>query len=202
MGNHVANVRRLVKLWNIEDFSGNNEADKLESKKRVDEAAKIHDIGKPYRFKLEAKKTKEGKFQEFAYSFKGHRFLAENSDEWAKLLARGHHDFSVNDICRDGYKLQKNLPEYRDILTQDFLAYGRELYILEMCDQIEAELACRIIGNDEQGESRAFLDFTTTKLDDGNWKYLIDPWRFEKPEFPLSFVYWSMELSRDDKNSL
>ena len=41
LGNHVANVRRLVKLWNIEDFSGNNEADKLESKKRVREATKI-----------------------------------------------------------------------------------------------------------------------------------------------------------------
>ena len=202
LGNHVANVRRLVKLWNIEDFSGNNEADKLKSQTRVDEAAKIHDIGKPYRFKLEAKKAKEGKFQEFAYSFKGHRFLAESSNDWVKLLAIGHHDFSVNDICRDSYKLQKKLPEYRDILTQDSLAYGRELYILEMCDQIEAELACRIIGNDEQAESRAFMDFTTTKLDDGNWKYLIDPWPFGKQEFPLSFVYWSMKLSREDKNSL
>lgn len=205
LGNHVANVRRLVKLWNIEYFSGNNEPEKLESKKRVDEAAKIHDIGKPYRFKLEAKNTKEGKFKEFAYSFKGHRFLAESSNEWAKLLAIGHHDFSVNDICRDTYKLKNNLPEYQDILNQNSLAYGRELYILEMCDQIEAELACRIIGNDEQAESRAFMDFTTTKLDDvddDNWKYLIDPWPFKDKEFPLSFVYWSMELSRDDKNSL
>lgn len=87
-------------------------------------------------------------------------------------------------------------------MTQDSLTYAQELYILEMCDQIEAELACRIIGNDKQAESRAFMDFTTTKLDDGNFKYLIDPWPFEDREISLSFVYWSMELSRDDKNSL
>ncbi|MGB3508701.1 MAG: CRISPR-associated helicase Cas3' [Microcoleaceae cyanobacterium] len=202
LGNHVANVRRLVKLWDIEDFPGNNEEDKLKSKARVDEAARIHDIGKPYRFKLEVKKTKQGKFKEYIYSFKGHRFLAESSNEWAKMLAIGHHDFSVNDICRDSYKLKKNSSDYQDILTQDSLAYARELYILEMCDQIEAELACRIIGNDEQAESRAFMDFTTTKLDDDNLNYSIDPWPFEKKEIPLSFVYWSMELSQDDKNSL
>ncbi|MCC3437457.1 MAG: CRISPR-associated helicase Cas3' [Oscillatoriales cyanobacterium] len=204
LGNHVCNVRKLVKAWKVEDFPGITETEREESKARVDEAARIHDIGKPPKFKLEAKATKEGKFKEYIYSFKGHRFLADSPDIWAKYLAIGHHDFSVGDISRDAYKLKKESQEYEQILTREPLTYGRELYILEMCDQIEAELACRVIGNDEQAESRAFMDYTTFKLD--NSTYLIDPFPFNFPfnkdEISLSFAYWSLKLSEEDKKEL
>ena len=200
LGNHVGNVRKLVKAWKVEDFPGNTETEREESKARVDEAARIHDIGKPPKFKLEAKATKEGKFKEYIYSFKGHRFLADSPDIWAKYLAIGHHDFSVGDISRDAYKLKKESQKYEEILTTEPLTYARELYILEMCDQIEAELACRVIGNDEQAESRAFMDYTTIELD--NSTYLIDPYPFNNDEIPLSFAYWSLKLSEEDKQEL
>ena len=200
LGNHVGNVRKLVKAWKLEDFPGFTETEREESKARVDEAARIHDIGKPPKFKLEAKTTKEGKFKEYIYSFKGHRFLADSPDIWAKYLAVGHHDFSVRDISRDAYKLKKESQKYENILTKEPLTYARELYILEMCDQIEAELACRIIGNDEQAESRAFMDYTTSNLD--NSTYLVDPYPFSNDPISLSFAYWSMEISQDDKQKL
>lgn len=200
LGNHVGNVRKLVKAWKLEDFPGITETEREESKTRVDEAARIHDIGKPPKFKLEVKTTKEGKFKEYIYSFKGHRFLANSPDIWAKYLAIGHHDFSVHDISRDAYKLKKESQKYEDILTKEPLTYAHELYILEMCDQIEAELACRVIGNDEQAESRAFMDYTTTESD--NSTYLIDPYPFKNNSIPLSFAYWLMELTQEDKNTL
>ncbi|WP_375513645.1 CRISPR-associated helicase Cas3' [uncultured Nostoc sp.] len=200
LGNHVANVRKLIKSWKTNYFSGANIEEKQKSKKRVDEGARVHDRGKPNKFKIEGKIIKEGKFKEYIYSFKGHRFEAVSSDEWAQCLAVGHHDFSVGDICRDAYKLRKQSTDYADILAEDILAYAQELYILEMCDQIEAELACRVIGNDEQADSRAFMDYTTAKLNDFN--YLIDPYPFEDSSISLSFAYWSMKVSQSDKDEL
>ncbi|MEH2047767.1 CRISPR-associated helicase Cas3' [Nostoc sp.] len=203
LGNHVGNVRRLVKAWNFDDdFPDATLEERQESFQRVLKAADIHDMGKPQKFNLEVKTTQYRKFKEYIYSFKGHRFAANSSDIWAKTLAIGHHDFSVNDISRDTYKLKQESQYYADILAKDPLTYARELYILEMCDQIEAELACRVIGDDEQAESRAFMDYTTAKSELDDKIYLIDPCPFNKSSTPLTFEYWSMELSQADKDSL
>ncbi|MBW4544593.1 MAG: CRISPR-associated helicase Cas3' [Symplocastrum torsivum CPER-KK1] len=206
LGNHVGNVVRLVRAWNLDDFPGATVSDRQASFKRVLEAAKVHDMAKPQTFSIKVETTPKhdpkGKFKEYIYSFKGHRFEAVTSDTWAQYLARGHHYFSVDDISRDSYNLKKESQEYADILAQEPLAYARELYILEMCDQIEAELACRIIGDDDQAESRAFMDYTTANSELDNQTYLIDPWPFKDNSIPLSFEYWSMQLSQEDKESL
>jgi CRISPR-associated endonuclease/helicase Cas3 len=206
LGNHVGNVVRLVRAWNLDDFPGLTLSDRQASFKRVLEAAKVHDMAKPQTFSIKVetipKNDPKGKLKQYIYSFKGHRFEAVSSDTWAQYLARGHHDFSVDDISRDSYKIKKESQEYADILAKEPLAYARELYILEMCDQIEAELACRIIGDDEQAESRAFMDYTTANSELDNQTYLIDPWPFKDNTIPLSFEYWSMQLSQEDKESL
>ncbi len=195
LGDHVGNVKRLVKQW--KDFP-NVEG----SKKRVIKAADLHDMGKPQRFSIQVNTTATGRFKNYIYSFRGHRFLAENDDLWAQTLARGHHDFSVGDISRDTYKLKKENPKYADILSQDSLAYAHELYILEMCDQIEAELACRVIGDDEQAESRTFMDYTISKSKDDDQIYFIDPWAFQDEEIALKFHYWSKTLSESEQKQL
>ena len=194
LGDHVGNVRRLVKWWNTDDFPYPC------SQPRVLEAADIHDMGKPQRFELQ---SKTDKFKEYIYSFKGHRFLAKGKDEWAEKLAIGHHDFSAKDICRDTYTLKKN-PKYTDLLKRDPLGYARELYILEMCDQIEAELACRVMGDDQQAESRAFMDFTIASDDSEPRTFRIDPWAFDlsKDSIQLTFKYWSMRPSESDHAAL
>jgi CRISPR-associated endonuclease/helicase Cas3 len=195
LGDHVGNVKRLVKHW--KDFP------QVEgSQERVIKAADLHDMGKPQRFSIQVQTTPAGKFKDYIYSFRGHRFLAESSDLWAQTLARGHHDFSVGDISRDAYKLKKENPEYADLLSQNPLAYAHELYILEMCDQIEAELACRIIGDDDQAESRTFMDYTISNTEADEPTYLLDPWPFQNQEIQLTFKYWSKYLSDDEQNQL
>lgn len=206
LGNHVGNVRRLVKHWQDSDFPCES------SFKRVLKAADIHDVGKPQKFSILVETNSKGKFRKYIYSFRGHRFLAESKDEWAQALARGHHDFSVEDISRDAYKL-KNLKKeqqdndtlaesYAKILGNNPLAYARELYILEMCDQIEAELACRVLGDEDQAESRTFMDYTIAKDDSDESVYLIDPWPFKKDSIELTFEYWSMQPTAEDKVKL
>lgn len=200
--NHVRNVIQLVKAWNIDDFPGKTPEERQVSFERVLKAAAIHDKGKPQRFKLDVKTNQKAKFKEYIYSFRGHRYLANHPDPWVQALARGHHDFSVNDISRDTYKLKKESQHYADILAKEPLTYSIELYILEMCDQIEAELACRVIGDDEQADSRAFMDYTTKKSETNSQVYLIDPCPFKEDSISLTFKYWSMELSQTDKDSL
>ncbi len=190
LGDHVGNVRRLVKKWKeFPNIPG--------SRDRVLKAADIHDMGKPQKFSIQ---TPKGKFKQYIYSFKGHRFLAESQDLWAQTLARGHHDFSVKDISRDTYTLKKDNLEYADFLAQDPLAYAHELYILEMCDQIEAELACRIIGDEKQAESRTFMDYTLAQIDSSI--FLLDPWPFEEETLDLTFKYWTKKLDLLEKSQI
>jgi CRISPR-associated endonuclease/helicase Cas3 len=195
LGNHVGNVMKLVKCWHENDFPN------PDSLSRVLEAAKIHDMGKPKHFAIQSEIDQNGKFKKYIYSFKGHRFDARSSDLWAKMLAIGHHDFSVRDITRDAYKLRKE-PQYAAILAQYPLAYARELYILEMCDQIEAELACRVLGDDDQAESRAFMEFTITSNQDKT-VYFVDPWPFAQISISLTFRHWSVSpVDIDQKQEL
>ncbi|MEB3311976.1 MAG: hypothetical protein VKJ02_17260, partial [Snowella sp.] len=206
LGNHVSNVRKLVKY-----FPQNSNL----CLERVSKSAGLHDIGKPQKFsaKIEFKKGKPT----LTYSFSGHRFLAAYpNDPWVEKLARGHHDYSVRDICRDTYilknlinKLDENDPlwevakNYHDTLLIDPLTYAKELYILEMCDQIEAEIACRFYEDDEQAESRAFMDFNITKDPENSNIFYLDPWIFKiDEEIQLTLATWSMPISQDLKSKI
>jgi CRISPR-associated endonuclease/helicase Cas3 len=202
LGNHVANVRKLVTLWKKTDFG---DFDPEASRKRVARAAQLHDIGKPQKFSMKCEKNKQGKIN-LIYSFRGHRFLASDLQRpWVESLAKGHHDYSIHDIARDTYHLKtlvhkteltdpqyKEVEQYKKVLEHDSLAYARELYILEMCDQIEAEIACRFYDDDKQAETRAFMDFNIERIDKQIFE--LDPWVFneELDEIELSFSCWSM----------
>jgi CRISPR-associated endonuclease/helicase Cas3 len=211
LGNHVSNVRKLVHHWKRDDFSI---ANLDESLIRVSKAAGLHDIGKPQRFGVSIKIQANGKF-DFVYSFKGHRFLASDPKQpWVESLAKGHHDYSVHDICRDTYilktllnkledtdPLQEEAEKYKHILESDSLSYARELYILEMCDQIEAEIACRFYEDKEQAESRAFMDFTITKSDEGT--FFLDPWIFDRDDdVELTLSSWLMPFPDNIRKAL
>ncbi|MFM6526769.1 MAG: DEAD/DEAH box helicase, partial [Dolichospermum sp.] len=197
LGNHVGNVVKLVRFWDENDFSG----DYKSSLYRVKVAAEIHDSGKPQKFNLGVEENKQKVFKKYIYSFRGHRYLAEHKNPWIQSLARGHHDYSVGDISRDTYQLKKE-PEFAEILLKNPLAYAQELYILEMCDQIEAELACRVIEDEEQAKSRTFMEYTIERDKQEEHLYRIDPWIFKQDEIELDFTYWAYNLSEDDKNAL
>ncbi len=194
LGNHVGNVKYLVKKWQDLDFT------ELHSRQRVIKGTELHDMGKPQRFSIIVETSKKtGKFKKYIYSFKGHRFLATSPELWEQTLARGHHDFSVQDISRDTYELKKD-DRYRTLLESDPLLYARELYILELCDQIEAELACRVLQDEGQGESRTFMDCTIAKIDENT--YTLDPWVFDEESIKLKFNYWTKSLENEEKDKL
>lgn len=197
LGNHVGNVVKLVRNWSEKDFPYGES-----SLYRVKVAAEIHDSGKPQKFNLAVEENKQKVFKKYIYSFRGHRYLAEyKKNPWIQSLARGHHDYSVGDISRDAYQLKKD-PEFAEILLKNPLAYAEELYILEMCDQIEAELACRVIDDAKQAESRTFMEYTIEEDKQEKYLYRIDPWIFKTDEIELDFKYWVYDLSEDDKNEL
>lgn len=214
LGNHAANVRKLVWYWDKNDFV---KGDKDASRKRVADAAYLHDSGKPQKFGLSVKVKGKGKV-EFIYSFRGHRFLASNPQQpWVEFLAKGHHDYSAHDICRDTYKLKTLIEKldsdsclkteaknYHKILEHEPLAYAHELYILEMCDQIEAEIACRFFNDNDQAESRAFMDFTITQDNTNSNIFFLEPWIFgdDRSEFKLTLASWSMPFPQKLKSAL
>ncbi|NER81379.1 MAG: CRISPR-associated helicase Cas3' [Leptolyngbya sp. SIO1D8] len=214
LGNHVANVRKLAQYWLSQEYTGSNEAEKKASRRRVTEAAQLHDVAKPQKFGIALERKGDG--IKVNYSFRGHRFEASQPDNpWVELLARGHHDFSAHDICRDAYKLRtltahledddplkKKAEEYKRILNLDPLAYAKELYILEMCDQIEAEVACRFFNNSDQAETRAFMDFTITQSETDRSVFFVDPWKFDKDEVELPLAVWSMPFPQELKQAV
>jgi len=75
-----------------------------------------------------------------------------------------------------------------------------------MCDQIEAELACRVLDDAHQGESRTFMDYTIAKSETDPNVYYIDSWAFspelEQDGIDLTFQYWSMQPSEEHKKLL
>lgn len=201
LNNHVSNVSQLVRYWDKERLPQRGQ-----SIERIVRASDIHDIGKPQKFEMRSDTNAEGKFKQYIYSFRGHRFLATSEDKWAEKMAIGHHDFSAKEICKDTYRLKQE-PLYQEILSSDPLAYAKELYVLEMCDQIEAELACRTMEDEEQGSSRTFMDFTIqrdTEAPQSYQTYRIDPWPFSKEhdEIELTFTYWEFRLQKSEQEKL
>lgn len=194
LGNHVGNVKALAKKWQVDNISNNFSLD------RVLKGIDLHDICKPQRFQIQSEINKLNRFKKYIYSFKGHPYGVEYpQDVWAEALARGHHYYSVEEINKAIYQLKK-IPQYAEILARDPLTYARELYILEMCDQIEAELACRIFEDDDQAESRTFMDFTISQLEET--VYQVDPYPFEKGSFNLTFKSWLYKPSAQDQQAL
>lgn len=217
LGNHVGNVKRLARLWNLKDE---------ESRQRIIRGIDLHDMAKPQTFKILADANKDankkGEFKKYLYSFRGHRFAAkdiryrkiaeQNNSEyqqsWSETLAIGHHKYSVEDIAEDIYRLKKN-PDYQNILERNSLAYAEELYILEMCDQIEAELACYVCGDEQHGNERTFMEYSLSKAESNNNEnigvYTLEPYPFTESEIKLDFTYWSWSsanLSTKEKNKL
>src|SRR5205823_4286318 len=97
---------------------------------KVIEAAQLHDMGKPERFRIQAQirqQRRDGRdveVFEYSYSFSGHRFLAESADLYVQELAQGHHTYSVEDIAEAKARLRRQ--------GYDVSRFAPDLYILEM----------------------------------------------------------------------
>lgn len=194
--NHMDNVAKLVGLWQREA------ADTAlllhpATEDKVIKAAKLHDVGKPERFRIQARTRKQRKnerevevFDRYEYSFSGHRFLAESEDLYVQELAQGHHTYSVEDVANAIASLRRQ--------GYDVNHFAQDLYILEMCDQIEAEIAVRTLEGEAEG--RTFMEFTVIPQDEKI--YAVDPYPFTQDCFGLTFEHYELALSDEQKQAL
>lgn len=192
--NHVENVRHLLKHWRI-DIESFDLAIPEQQRKELFEGAAYHDWGKTSKFSI--RKTKSNKKEHWTYSYSGHRFLHPSDiDEEAKTnksvlyhraLENAHHDYSVEEIVNDAYNLKQQEASYKD--------YPRDLFVLEMCDQIEAEVAVMAIQGKE-GRNSSFMEFEVTlnkeQSSEDEKVFELDPFPFEQS------VQYTVQFRKDD----
>ncbi|GIX49166.1 MAG: CRISPR-associated helicase Cas3 [Candidatus Tectimicrobiota bacterium] len=194
--NHTGNVAKLVELWQQEADDTDLVLNPATANKVI-AAAKLHDVGKPERFHIEARTRRQRLdghdveiFTKYEYSFSGHRFLAESEDLYVQELAQGHHTYSVEDLTGAIARLRRR--------GYDASRFAQDLYILEMCDQIEAEIAVRTLEGETEG--RTFMEFTVIPENDKT--YALDPYPFDREQISLTFEYYRMVLLDDQKRVL
>lgn len=174
---HTGNVARLAELWDPElaYLRLPAEADLARTREKLIEAARRHDEAKPQRFRLE--RDPEGRY---TYSYRGHRFLVQTDDLYISLLIRLHHEFSVDGVTEAIARLRQAGDE------QGAVNFPFDLYALEMCDQIAAEVESRALG-DEAGPERVFMEFHLSSPD--GRAFHIDPYPFREPRVRLTLTY-------------
>lgn len=169
LDSHVANVVTLVEKFRRNFYPTFDESGQ-ETREFLIRAAKKHDDAKPDTFRITYRGWKENGQKSLGYSFAGHRFRVADDERYVELLIRLHHEFSVEEIVKAQAALQiptqaKNFPI--------------DLYILEMCDQIEAEVETYAFTRDPQ--PRVFMDFHSRRHEDGQ-RVEVDPYPFGDAE--------------------
>ena len=180
--NHRHNVEVLLNHWQVvEDSPAVHDADLTLTRKRRDRlgrALRHHDWGKTARFAIKRESDR------WVYSFSGHRYV--NPAELRALpfelaLERGHHDYSVEEVVQSTFALRRDHEDARD--------YPRDLFILEMCDQIEAEVAVLAVPgdmNEAEGRNAHFMEFEVRRpakaaerrLPEGRQVFELSPYPF------------------------
>lgn len=183
LDSHVANVVTLVEKFR-RDFYPTFDESGQETREFLIRAAKKHDDAKPDTFRVTYRGWKENGQKALGYSFAGHRFRVADDERYVELLIRLHHEFSVEEIVKAQAALQiptqaKNFPI--------------DLYILEMCDQIEAEVETYAFTGKVQ--PRVFMDFHSCLHEDG-LGVEVNPYPFGDTEIRLSLAYYELNLGK------
>lgn len=181
--NHRENVKTLLKSWTKKGEFAADEA----THPRLLQAVDHHDGAKPETFRLIPPRKGGG----WSYSFAGHRFRLpeELKDPYARAIERGHHDYSTPEVVRAAFRLMAR-PQDLEGLDPDTVRrrFATDLYIYEMCDQIEADLSGRIWA----GEAREtpFLTFEVIpknpKRQNPPFPYGTGPLEFALEPFPFA----------------
>ena len=185
LDSHVENVVTLVKNFQRDFYPAFRQHQKL-TRDLLIRAAEKHDNAKPDTFRVTYRGYKENERKSLGYSFAGHRFRVSDPDRYVELLIRLHHEFSVEGIV----KAQAELKAQTGSAGEKFKNFPFDLYILEMCDQIEAELETYAFTNDVQ--PRVFMDFHSRKREDRIIE--VSPYPFDNKEIPLSLVYYEFNV--------
>ncbi len=195
LDSHVGNVVRLAKQFDSKCFK----VDCSETREWLIRAAQKHDDAKPETFRITYRGWKENAPKSLGYSFAGHRFRVADDNRYVELLIRLHHEFSVEGIVEAQAQLearkQDGKREFTDTAVRNFPI---DLYILEMCDQIEAELETYAFTCDVQ--PRVFMDFHSRMREDS--KIEVNPYPFDKKEISLSLAYYEFNLPKQARDQI
>lgn len=181
---HVGNVVDLVKKFQRDSYPSLKPET---TRDRLIRAAQKHDDAKPETFRITYRGWKGDSPKSLGYSFAGHRFRVSDSDPYVELLIRLHHEFSVEGIVKAQFQLSNS-----GFSKQEVESFPIDLYILEMCDQIEAEIETYAFAGDVQ--PRVFMDFHSRRCEDG--KLEVNPYPFGNEEISLPLVYYQLEIQK------
>lgn len=194
LDSHVGNVVKLVKKFR-RDFYPTFKGSEGATCDLLIRAAEKHDDAKPDTFRITYRSWKGNGRKSLGYSFAGHRFRVSDHNRYVELLIRLHHEFSVEGIVKAQAEL-KALEQFSDEKVENFPI---DLYILEMCDQIEAELETYAFTGDVQ--PRVFMDFHSRMREDGR-VVEVDPYPFDTEEIPLSLAYYELDVPAEDRHQI
>ena len=193
--NHLETVSLLARSWDFDAAFGAHQcpAELAQTRPWLIDAALRHDEGKVRRFGL--RRDDAGRW---TYSFSGHRFEVSDPRLYVQWLIRLHHGFSVNDVTEAQARLkQSNDPT----LTSVAHCFPLDLYALEMCDQIEAEVATRAF--DQPSSHRVFMEFETHTLsasrEEGSLRIGVFPYPFLPPTINLRMESFVVAVPADVK---
>ena len=188
---HVGNVVQLVKRFNSKHFK----VDCSKTREWLIRAAQKHDNAKPITFRVLYRDTKQGAEKCLAYSFAGHRFRVSDDNRYVELLIRLHHEFSVEGIAKAVAEL-KNDGEYAEFADN----FPIDLYTLEMCDQIEAEIETYAFTGEPQ--PRVFMDFHSRMRKDGKIEVEpFDPFGTDS-DIVLPMKYYEWEIGTKEQKEI
>jgi hypothetical protein len=182
LDSHVGNVVDLVKKFQRDSYPTLKRGT---TRNQLIRAAQKHDDAKPETFRITYRSWKGDGPKSLGYSFAGHRFRVSDSDPYVELLIRLHHEFSVEGIVKAQFQLSSS-----GFSKAEVESFPLDLYILEMCDQIEAEIETYAFTCDVQ--PRVFMDFHSRMREDG--KLEVNPYPFGNEEISLSFAYYQLEI--------
>lgn len=193
LDSHVENVVTLVKNFRQGFYPAFKQSEKL-TRKLLIRAAEKHDDAKPDTFRVTYRSYKENGRKSLGYSFAGHRFRVSDPDRYVELLIRLHHEFSVEGIV----KAQAELKAQEGSANEKFKNFPFDLYILEMCDQIEAELETYAFTDDVQ--PRVFMDFHSRRREDKVIE--VSPYPFDNENIRLSLTYYEFEVCEKHRSQI
>ena len=185
---HVGNVVQLVRRFDPKHFK----VDCSETRDWLIRAAHKHDDAKPITFRVLYRDTKQGGEKCLAYSFAGHRFRVFDDNRYVELLIRLHHEFSVEGIAKAVAELKtQHNGKYAKFADN----FPIDLYTLEMCDQIEAEVETYAFTGNVQ--PRVFMDFHSRMIEDRR-VVEVTPYPFGNEEISLPLTYYQFDVPKAD----
>lgn len=183
---HVGNVVQLVKRFDPKHFK----VDCSKTRDWLIRAAEKHDDAKPETFRVTYQGWKENPRKSLGYSFAGHRFRVSDDNRYVELLIRLHHEFSVEGIAKAVAELKiQHDGKYAEFADN----FPMDLYTLEMCDQIEAEIETYAFTGEPQ--PRVFMDFHSRMRKDGRIEIEpFDPFVTDSDiVLPMKYYEWEID---------